>query len=150
MKLVIRPIQDPQRELDVTHRLVSAIAEELWNLYGGNDQLNWIEAERHLQRIVGQVRAGARESEVALVVPSGAAATGTELFGEWIGDPDHAEQMALGRATRRAAQPTRPRQRADALRRLKSVKAGPSRTMGGLARPQSRAPQRDHAAGANT
>lgn len=62
MKLVIRPIQDQQRVLDVTHRLVSAIADELWKLYGGNDQLNWIEAELHLQRIVGQARAEARET----------------------------------------------------------------------------------------
>lgn len=72
MKCVIRPIQDQQRELDVTHRLVSAIADELWKLYGGNDQLNWIEAELHLQRIVGQARAEARETQVALVAPSGA------------------------------------------------------------------------------
>lgn len=62
MKLIIRPVQDAQRELDVTHSIVSAIAEELWRRYGGNEQLNWIEAERHLHRIVreavGRAQAG--------------------------------------------------------------------------------------------
>ena len=56
MRLVIRPVQDPQREIDLTHRLTAAIAEELWSLYGGNEQLNWVEAELHLQRLVESVR----------------------------------------------------------------------------------------------
>jgi hypothetical protein len=43
---------EPEQELDVTNRLVAAIAEELWRLYGGNDQLNWVEAEAHLRRII--------------------------------------------------------------------------------------------------
>ena len=63
MKLVIRPIQDAQREVDVTHSLVSAIAEELWRRYGGNEQLNWIEAERHLQRIVSEAGGRAQGAE---------------------------------------------------------------------------------------
>lgn len=69
MKLAIRPIQDPHRELDVTRGLVSAIAEELWRLYGGNDELNWLEAELHLRRIVGEARAEAVETERKLVAP---------------------------------------------------------------------------------
>jgi hypothetical protein len=48
---------EPQREVDITERLIAAIAEELWRLYGGDDQLNWLEAEAHLQRIVGEVKA---------------------------------------------------------------------------------------------
>ncbi|MCC6659858.1 MAG: hypothetical protein IT437_03125 [Phycisphaerales bacterium] len=64
MRLVIRPDQDPQREIDVTHRLVAAIAAEIWEACGGNDELNWIEAEAHLRRIVGQARAQAREPRV--------------------------------------------------------------------------------------
>ncbi|CAG0957314.1 hypothetical protein PHYC_00537 [Phycisphaerales bacterium] len=56
MRLVIRPVQDPQREIDLTHRLTATIAEELWSLYGGNEQLNWVEAELHLQRLVESVR----------------------------------------------------------------------------------------------
>lgn len=63
MKIIVRPILDPQREIGLTHRrLVSAIAEELWRLFGGNDTLNWIEAEWHLQRIIAQARAEARET----------------------------------------------------------------------------------------
>jgi len=56
MRLVIRPVMDPQREIDLTHRLTAAIAEELWRLFGGNEQLNWVEAEMHLQRLVAEVR----------------------------------------------------------------------------------------------
>ncbi len=52
MRIIIHPLIEPEREIDVTHRLIAAIAEELWRLYGGNDHLNWIEAERHLRRIV--------------------------------------------------------------------------------------------------
>lgn len=103
MQLVIRPIQDPQRELDVTHRLVSAIADELWRLYGGNDRLNWIEAERHLQRIVEQARADARETQVAVVAPPGAAAAGAQMPGERLGRSDHDERLAPDRAARRGA-----------------------------------------------
>lgn len=55
MRLVIRPVIDPQREIDLTHRLTAAIAEELWRLFGGNEQLNWAEAELHLQRLVAEV-----------------------------------------------------------------------------------------------
>lgn len=56
MRLVIRPVQDPQREIDLAHRLTAAIAEELWLLYGGNEHLNWVEAELHLRRLVESVR----------------------------------------------------------------------------------------------
>lgn len=62
MKIIIRPVMDPQREVDLTNRIVAAIAEELWRLYGGNEQLNWLEAEQHLQRIVGGVRGEAAET----------------------------------------------------------------------------------------
>jgi hypothetical protein len=70
MKIIVRPILDPQREIDLTQRLVAAIAEELWRLFGGNDTLNWIEAEWHLQRIVAQARVEARETAVVRVAPS--------------------------------------------------------------------------------
>lgn len=61
MRIAIRPVADPQREIDLTNRLVSAIAEELWRLYGGNEHLNWLEAERHLERIVSGARREAAE-----------------------------------------------------------------------------------------
>jgi len=57
MRLVIRPVQDPTREVDLKHRLISAIAEELWRLYGGNEHLNWLEAEMHFGRIIESMRA---------------------------------------------------------------------------------------------
>lgn len=67
MRITIRPIQTPHHELDVTHCLVSAIAEEIWRLYGGNGELNWLEAERHLQRIVEEARALATEAPLTRV-----------------------------------------------------------------------------------
>jgi hypothetical protein len=59
MRIVVRPVMEPQLEIDVTQRLVAAIAEELWRVCGGNDHLNWIEAELHLRRIVGEARIAA-------------------------------------------------------------------------------------------
>lgn len=56
MRIMIRPAIDQQREIDLTQRLIAAIAEELWQRYGGNEQLNWLEAEAHLKRLVGQVQ----------------------------------------------------------------------------------------------
>jgi hypothetical protein len=65
MRIVIHPVLEPRREIDVTRRLVSAIAEEIWRLYGGSSQLNWLEAERHLERIVEEARSLASRAEVA-------------------------------------------------------------------------------------
>ena len=61
MRILIRPMLDPRREVDVTERLVSVIAEELWLRFGGNGQLNWIEAEIHLENLVGGSRTGTME-----------------------------------------------------------------------------------------
>lgn len=70
MKIIVRPIVDAHREIDLTRRLVAAIAEELWRLYGGNEHLNWLEAELHLQSIVGEARAAARDTSIATVGPA--------------------------------------------------------------------------------
>lgn len=51
MRLVIRPMMDPRNEIDVTHQLVKAVAEELWRRYGGNDVLNWMEAQWHIEAL---------------------------------------------------------------------------------------------------
>jgi hypothetical protein len=40
MRITVRSLLDPQREIDVTGRLVAAIAKELWKLYRGNALLN--------------------------------------------------------------------------------------------------------------
>ena len=70
MRIIVRPIVDAQREIDLTRRLVAAIAEELWRLYGGNEHLNWLEAELHLQSIVGEAKAAARDTSIATVGPA--------------------------------------------------------------------------------
>lgn len=103
MKLVIRPIQDSHRELGVSHRVVSVIAAELWRLCGGNDELNWLEAELHLGRMVGEARAEASETELLLLrlrVPTTTraeppAGRSRRLDHEMWPEPDHA---ALRRA----------------------------------------------------
>ena len=70
MRIIVRPIVAPQREIDLTQRLIAAIAEELWRLYGGNEQLNWLEAELHLQHIVGETHAAAEVTSVIVVRPT--------------------------------------------------------------------------------
>lgn len=67
MRLVSRPIQRPHRGFDLTHRLVSALAEGLWLLYGRNDELHGLEADLHLRRTVGEARAEADKAEWPLV-----------------------------------------------------------------------------------
>jgi hypothetical protein len=68
MKITIAPFAEPYREIDVTQGLVAAIAEEIWRACGGNDALNWLEAERHLARIIGEARETARAAHVAEVI----------------------------------------------------------------------------------
>jgi hypothetical protein len=74
MKIIIRPVMEPQREMDLTNRLISAIAEELWRLYGGNERLDWLEAERHLERIVEEARREAGATALLRGVAAPAAA----------------------------------------------------------------------------
>ena len=59
MRLVIRPISEPSRVVDVTDRVVCVIAEELQRSVGGNHVLNMLEAERAVQTLLsgGSVRA---------------------------------------------------------------------------------------------
>lgn len=42
------------RELDLTHALVSAVAHELWKHVGGNEVVNWLEAERIVAGLIAQ------------------------------------------------------------------------------------------------
>lgn len=51
MRIVIRPMGEPHLEIDVTERVVAAVAEALWVARGGNDVVNWLEAERHVARL---------------------------------------------------------------------------------------------------
>ena len=52
MRIAIKPSAAPDREIDVTHALVRAVAEELWRNCGGNDVLNWMEAEQFVRSLV--------------------------------------------------------------------------------------------------
>jgi len=52
MRIVIRPAGSPHRELDVTQAIVAAVAHELWKHQGGNEVLNWVEAERQVARLI--------------------------------------------------------------------------------------------------
>lgn len=118
MKIVVRPIVDPQREIDLTHRLVSAIAEELWSLYGGNEQLNWLEAERHLVRLVG---AAGAEADETTFVSLGAAAGRVRhrRFGRLYAAPANrpARRVRLGGAGGATARGPSPAARLDQCKR---------------------------------
>lgn len=73
MQLVNQRPTDRARESDVTHRLVQAIALELWRLYGRNGTLNWPGVDRHLSHIVNQARNDVRDSLAALISVAAAA-----------------------------------------------------------------------------
>lgn len=51
MRLSIRPSAAPQEELDLTETLTAAVAYELWRRNGGNEVLNWLEAERFIKSL---------------------------------------------------------------------------------------------------
>ena len=51
-RIVLRPMLGPHDGLDVTEAVTRAVAQELWNLHGGNDVMNWIEAERLLAEFI--------------------------------------------------------------------------------------------------
>ena len=52
MRVTVRPLADPRREIDLTHQLTAAIARELHALFGGNAEVDWLEAEWHLHALV--------------------------------------------------------------------------------------------------
>ena len=58
MRLTIRPMLAPDRELDVTEPVVRAIAGHMAAELGGNEQLNLLAAELHLRRIMRQPGSG--------------------------------------------------------------------------------------------
>jgi hypothetical protein len=57
IRVIVRPALDTAA-LDVTESLVGAIASQLWKHYGGNDVVNWLEAERLLQHALLGLRSG--------------------------------------------------------------------------------------------
>lgn len=61
------------REIDEAHRLVQAIARELWKRYGQDGSLNWDGVERHLARIVQRARDDSRflfPFEISMIAPA--------------------------------------------------------------------------------
>lgn len=65
MRVTIRPLLDPQRELDVTDVVVRAIATRIAEEFGGNDQLNRLEAERQLHSMTLRYGEEQRVAEAA-------------------------------------------------------------------------------------
>jgi hypothetical protein len=51
-RLSIRPTAAPTRTIDLTHALTSAVAHELWKSCGGNEAVNWLEAERFIHTLL--------------------------------------------------------------------------------------------------
>jgi len=47
----IRPTAAPQRTIDLTRAITAAVAHELWLQCGGNENLNWLEAERFVNAL---------------------------------------------------------------------------------------------------
>lgn len=122
MKILVRPVVDPQRELDLTNCLVSAIAEELWRLYGGDEQLNWFKAERHLERIVGQAWLEARETLVLRTPSRAGLFEGTS--GRVRFSPNPRNPRAAGGTGRQARDAASPALGTRSPRRASSVLAG--------------------------
>ena len=56
MRWTIFPMMDPGNEIDMKHVLVKAVAEEIWRCCGGNDALNWMEAEWHVEELLRKAR----------------------------------------------------------------------------------------------
>lgn len=88
---------------ETTSGLVSAIAADVWRLYGENGMLNWAGARRHLDFIVRQAR-----KEVARSTSAGT--PGTIVRSQPAGVPGRTALSVRGkprarRATRGAAQP---------------------------------------------
>ncbi len=71
MRAIIKPSLAPHLHLDVTHALTATIAGEIARAVGGNDVVNWLEAERILQGLLsgGSVESGAALEPQASVTP---------------------------------------------------------------------------------
>jgi hypothetical protein len=52
MRLTIRPLNEPHLEIDVTGPMLAVIADRIADCTGGNRQLNLLEAELHLGRML--------------------------------------------------------------------------------------------------
>ncbi len=101
MRIIIRPVVDGQREIDLTQRLIATIAEELWRRYGGNEQLNWLEAELHLKQIIGAARVEPSVTEVFVAEPpvtTAFAEAQAVIAGGGVVEPRRARRSTRGQA----------------------------------------------------
>lgn len=115
MRIVVRPVADPSNEIDLTHVLVAAIAQELWRQHGGNDQLNWIEAELHLQRIVARSHGGSPDADRRVVQLSVVPSRTTDMRSDqYHAHPQDAQPKTV-RAFRLSGQPASKEPRAAAV-----------------------------------
>lgn len=85
MRVIIRPSSAPNLHVDITRPLIAVIAQELARIQEGNDVLNWLEAERILDSLMGH-----SPGEAAPVSPSALT-------------PDRATAQVRGGSWRRAA-----------------------------------------------
>ena len=69
------PAFDHATESESTHRLIEAIAQDMWARYSRDGTLNWAGVEHHLDRIVRQARIGVRSSAPASLSERRAART---------------------------------------------------------------------------
>jgi len=51
-RLVFRPLTEPERAIDMTERFVAALAYGLWERLGGQDAVNWLEAEILVRNLI--------------------------------------------------------------------------------------------------
>src|SRR5687768_9281298 len=65
MRITIRPAAAPDREIDIAPALIAAIAHELWRHTGGNEVLNWLEAERVVAKLAQLPRRSAGRARAA-------------------------------------------------------------------------------------
>lgn len=63
MKITIRSRLNPTVDIDITRCLISAVAYELWERFGGNEQLNWLESERRVTQLMGGEPASSTQLE---------------------------------------------------------------------------------------
>lgn len=117
MRIVIHPVADPGSELDLTNRLVEAIAQELWRVYGDDEDVNRLEAERQLEEIVREPRREAAEPEPQAAARLGAEARGfaREMHDRCPGCRRCAVRCAAAARRDRATQPARGLAVSDAL-----------------------------------
>lgn len=71
--LSIRPAAAPTKVVDLTQALTGAVAHELWKAAGGNEVVNWMEAERFvkaLARVWAEAPTAAAATPIPAVVPT--------------------------------------------------------------------------------